>query len=167
MFASRMWSASLAATSVTAACISIAATAEAAGPQWNGRYTLVTYASQKNGSSMAKLQPESDFSAQYTLATDCSSGLCVATVVDGPAPSNPTIPQPTRYSWDGSRWVFAYNWQWQCFRGDGVPAEWAPARSQVAYTPAQGGSLSGTWRTDILSGTCRGFVVMPVAAYPA
>ena len=167
MVARRMWSALIAATSVVAACLFAAVDAEAAGPQWNGRYTLVTYASQKNGSSMAKLQPESDFSAQFTLATDCSSGLCVATVVDGPAPSNPTIPQPTRYTWDGSKWVLSYNWQWECARGDGVPSEYAPAQSKVFYAPTQGGSLVGTWRTDILSGTCRGFVVMPVAAYPA
>jgi len=162
-----MWSALIAATSVIAACLCTAVAADAAGGQWNGRYTLVTYASQKNGSSMAKLQFEPDFSAQFTFATDCSSGLCVATVVDGPAPSNPTIPQPAQYTWDGSRWVYAYNWQWNCFRGDGVPAEWAPAKSQVFYAPAQGGSLVGTWRTDILGGECRGFVVMPVAAYPA
>jgi opacity protein-like surface antigen len=166
MHANRRWAAAVAA-SVAAACLATAPAADAAGAQWNGRYTLVTYASQKNGSSMAKLQPEPDFSAQFTFATDCSTGLCVATALDGPAPSNPTIPQPARYSWDGARWVYAYNWQWECFRGDGVPSEYAPARSQVVYAPTQGGSLVGTWRTDILSGTCRGFVVMPVAAYPA
>ena len=92
MSARRMWSALIAATSATAACISVAATAEAAGAEWNGPYQIVTFASDKMGSSVAAAQPEPDFSASYVLATDCSSGLCVATVVDGPAPSNPTMP---------------------------------------------------------------------------
>jgi opacity protein-like surface antigen len=162
-----MWSALLVATSITAACISAAATAEAANAEWNGRFQIVTFASDKMGSSVAAAQSEPDFSAQYVLATDCSSGLCVATVVEGPAPSNPTIPQPVRYTWDGSRWQYAYNWQWECFRGAGVPSEYAPARSRVFYAPDIDGSLYGTWHTDILAGACRGNVVMPVAAYPA
>ena len=166
MSARRMWSALIGATSATAACISVATIAEAAGPEWNGRYQIVTFASDKMGSSVAAAQPEPDFSASYVLATDCSSGLCVSTVVDGPAPSNPTIPQPVRYTWDGSRWQYAYNWQWECFRGHGVSSEYSPARSRVFYAPDIDGSLYGTWHTDILAGPCRGNVVMPVAAYP-
>jgi opacity protein-like surface antigen len=161
-----MWSALFAVAFTCIACVSAAGTAEAAVAQWNGRYQIVTFASDKMGSSVAAAQPEPDFGAQYVLATDCSSGLCVATVVDGPAPSNPTIPQPVRYTWDGSRWQYSYNWLWECFRGAGVPTEYAPARSQVFYAPDIDGSLFGTWRTDILAGTCRGNVVMPVAAYP-
>ncbi|ODQ89039.1 hypothetical protein BHQ18_17490 [Mycolicibacterium flavescens] len=126
----------------------------------------MTYASDKMGTSIAAAQAEPDFSAQYTLATDCSTGLCVATVVEGPAPTNPTIPQPVRYTWDGARWQYAYNWQWECFRGDGVPSEYAPARSRVFYAPDIDGTLFGTWRTEILAGACRGTVVMPVGARP-
>ncbi|WP_372441062.1 Rv2253 family sensor-like surface protein [Mycolicibacterium mengxianglii] len=140
-------------------------TAHAAGQPWSGRYTVVTYASQKAGTSIAARQSEADFSAQYTFATSCSS-RCVATASDGPAPSNPTIPQPTRYLWDGSQWALTYEWQWECYRGDGVPRLFSPAQSWVFYSPQPDGSLQGTWHTDILSGDCRGNVLMPVAAYP-
>ncbi|MGV0717477.1 hypothetical protein ABQE93_18945 [Mycolicibacterium sp. XJ662] len=140
--------------------------ASAADAQWNGRYQIITFASDKIGTSVAASQAEPDFSAEYVLSTDCSSGLCVATVVDGPAPSNPTIPQPVRYTWDGSRWHYSYNWQWECFRGDGLPRQYAPAQSRVFYAPDIDGSLFGTWRTNILSGACRGTVTMPVAARP-
>ena len=149
-----------------AAGLSVSPPAAAADPGWNGRYQIITYASNKMGTSVAAAQPEPDFAAQYTLATDCTSGLCVATVVDGPAPSNPTIPQPIRYTWEGSRWQYSYNWQWECFRGDGLPREYAPARSRVFYAPDIDGTLFGTWHTDILSGPCRGTVVMPVGARP-
>ena len=86
---------------------------------WNGRYQMVTYASQKAGTSPANRQRENDFGAVFTLSTDCSSGKCVATVIDGPAPSNPTIPQPTRYTWTGTEWQTTYDWVWDCFLGDG------------------------------------------------
>ncbi|ULE31474.1 hypothetical protein [Mycobacterium sp. IDR2000157661] len=152
---------------VAATGLSASPSADAADPGWNGRYQIITYASEKMGTSVAAAQREPDFSAQYTLATDCSSGLCVATVVDGPAPGNPSIPQPIRYTWDGSRWQYAYNWQWECFRGDGLPREYAPARSRVFYAPDLDGTLFGTWHTEILSGPCRGTVVMPVGARPA
>lgn len=153
------------ATVVAAACVCGEATAFAAPPDWNGRYTVVTFASDKIGTSVATQQPESDFSAQYTFSTSCA-GRCVATASDGPAPTNPTIPQPTRYTWDGRQWIFNYNWQWECFRGDDVPREFASARSLVFYAPTLDGSMYGTWRTEILEGICKGTVVMPVAAYP-
>jgi opacity protein-like surface antigen len=167
MFARRVWSSLLAATSITAACFSATAIADAADGEWNGRYHIVTFASDKMGTSVAAAQREPDFSASYVLSSDCSSGLCVATVVEGPTPSNPTIPQPVRYIWDGSRWQYTYNWQWQCFRGAGVPSEYAPTRSKVFYAPDIDGSMFGIWHTDILAGPCRGSVIMPVAAYPA
>lgn len=156
----------IAATSAVAACLSSMPTALAADAEWNGRYQIVTFASNKIGTSVAASQSEPDFGAQYVLSTDCSGGLCVATVVEGPAPSNPSIPQPIRYTWDGARWQYSYNWQWECFRGDGLPKQYAPAQSRVFYAPDIDGSLFGTWRTDILSGPCRGYVTMPVAAYP-
>lgn len=167
MAAGRMRSALLASTFAATACVSAAATADAASPKWDGRYSLVTYASEKLGTSVAALQSEPDFSAQYVLSTSCSGATCVATVVDGPAPSNPSIPQPLRYTWDGSRWAMSYEWQWECYRGEGMPKEYSPAISRVFYAPNNDGTLYGTWRTDIYSGTCRGYVTMPVAAYPA
>lgn len=139
--------------------------AGAAGQVWTGRYQVVSYASQKNGTSVAARQPEGDLSALYTFSTSCSSS-CVATVVDGPAPSNPTIPQPQRYTWNGSKWTLSYDWQWECFRGDGVPRVFSPAQSWVTYAPLPDGTLQGSWYTDILSGPCRGNVLMPTAAFP-
>ena len=115
----------------------------AAAPQpWNGRYQMNTYASQKAGTSPAARQAEGDFGAVFTLSTACSFDKCVATVIDGPAPGNPTIPQPTRFTWNGNAWV-------------------------TTYAPQPDGSLRGTWHTDIAEGSCRGNVVMPVAAFPA
>ncbi|MET0898169.1 MAG: hypothetical protein ABWY45_09680 [Mycobacterium sp.] len=140
-------------------------TAQAAGQQWSGRYTVVTYASQKAGTSVASRQAEPDFSAQFLYATSCSS-RCVATVVDGPKPSNPTIPQPQRYLWDGTQWAMTYDWQWECYLGDSAPRVFSPAQSWSFYVPQSDGSLQGTWHTDILSGPCRGNVIMPIAAFP-
>ncbi len=165
MSARRARSAIAAAAVVALAGVCAEGTAHAA-PLWSGRYTVVTYASQKIGTSIAARQAEPDFSAKYTFSTSCTS-TCVATAGDGPAPSNPTIPQPSRYTWDGKQWVFNYNWQWGCFRGADVPTEYAAARSLVFYAPTPDGTMYGTWRTEILEGLCKGSVIMPVAAYPA
>ncbi|NVN49621.1 hypothetical protein [Mycolicibacterium hippocampi] len=165
MSARRARTALTTATLVAAAGICTVATAQAAPAEWIGRYTMVTFASDKIGTSIAARQPEPDFSGQYTFSTSCA-GTCVATAADGPAPSNPTVPQPSRYTWDGKQWVFNYNWQWECFRGDDVPREYASARSLVFYAPTLDGSMYGTWRTEILEGVCKGSIVMPVAAYP-
>lgn len=153
---------------VVAACAALSpvAAADPLALPWNGRYSVTTYASEKTGTSIAARQPESDFSAEYAFFTDCSTGKCVATVVSGPAPSNPTIPQPQRYTWDGTQWVFIYNWQWECYRGEALPRQFAPARSRVLYVPVGDGSLQGAWETDILGGTCAGRVIMPVSARP-
>ena len=160
------WRAVIAVLAITAGMGTSVVTAHAAGQNWSGRFTVVTYAAQKAGTSAAARQSEPNFSAQYTFVTQCSS-RCVATVVDGPAPSNPTIPQPQRYVWDGTQWMFAYDWQWECYHGEGAPRLFSPAQSWVFYTPQPDGSLQGTWHTDILAGACRGNVIMPVAAYPA
>lgn len=143
------------------------ATAAAAPQTWNGRYQMVTYASQKAGTSPASRQPESDFGAVFTLATQCSFNRCVATVIDGPRPGNPTIPQPTRYAWGGSEWASSYDWLWDCSLGEGGQKQWARATSWAFYQPQPDGSLRGTWHTDIAEGACRGSVLMPVAAFPA
>jgi len=143
------------------------ATASAAPQPWNGRYQMVTYASLKAGTSPASRQQEGDFGAVFTLATQCSFSRCVATVIDGPRPGNPTIPQPTRYTWSGSEWSSSYDWLWDCFLGEGNQKQWARATSWTYFQPQPDGSLRGTWHTDIAEGACRGSVVMPVAALPA
>lgn len=159
-----------------AAMVTVASTVSAAAPAagnpatpkaLNGRYQMVTYASQKAGTSPAAHQREGDFGAVFTLSTTCSANRCVATVVDGPAPGNPSIPQPFRYAWNGTDWTTSYDWLWDCFLGDGRPKQWAKASSWTNYTPQSDGTLRGTWHTDIAEGACRGSVVMPVAAAPA
>ena len=130
--------------------------AQAAGQQWNGRYTVVTYASQKVGTSVAARQSEPDFSAAFVFSTTCSVTTCVA-----------TIPHPQRYVWNGAKWAMTYDWQWECFRGDGVARVFSPATSWVLYAPQSDGTLRGTWHTDIADGPCRGNVIMPIAAIPA
>lgn len=141
--------------------------ANAMSPSWNGRYSLVRYAADKSGSSVAAKQAEPPFSADYVFTTACSSGGCVATATNGPAPKNPTLPQPSHYSWDGAKWVERFDFQWDCYMGEGVPKVWAPARSWAFYTPQADGSLRGTWHTDISGGPCGGSVEMPVAAFAA
>jgi hypothetical protein len=144
----------------------VVAPAHAAAAQaWTGRYALVTYASLKDGTSAATHRRESDFSAVFTLSTACA-GTCVATAV-GPASSNPTVPDPQRFVWDGQQWKTTYDWVWQCALGDGSQSQWSPASSFTFYTPQPDGSLRGMWHTDITAGACRGSVVMPVAALPS
>jgi hypothetical protein len=139
----------------------------AALPSWNGKYSLVRYAVNKAGTSQAARQAEPTFSADYVFVTDCSSGNCVATATNGPTPKNPTLPQPSHYVWDGTRWVEHFDFQWDCYMGEGNPKVWAPARSWAFYAPQADGSLRGVWHTDIASGPCRGSVEMPVAAFAA
>jgi hypothetical protein len=114
---------------------------------------------------MAARQPEPDFSDEYVFVTSCSASTCVATVTEGPRPKNPTLPLPPQYTWKGNQWVHIYDWQWDCFVGEGVPKEWSPARSSAFYVPQSDGSLRGTWQTDIFSGACRGTVIMQDRRY--
>ncbi|WP_137724157.1 hypothetical protein [Prescottella subtropica] len=144
-----------------------AAPAGAADPSWSGEYSLKRFAATKSGTSLAARQGEPDFADTYTFTTDCAAGTCVATVVDGPTPANPTLPLPPQYTWDGTSWVHVYDWQWDCWQGEGVPKVWTPAHSVAVYTPRPDGTLTGTWRTDITGGPCDGSVIMDVAAYPA
>ena len=157
----------VAVATICAAGVISPASAHATPQPWSGRYQMVTYASQKAGTSPASRQKENDFGATFTLATACSTTACMATVVDGPAPTNPTIPQPTRYTWNGSEWATTYDWLWDCFLGDGYQKQWSHATSWAFYAPQPDGSLRGTWHTDISDGPCRGSVLMPVAAIPA
>lgn len=134
---------------------------------WNGRYRLITYATQKAGTSPAARQRESDFDAVFTLTTTCTFDHCVATATDGPAPANATVPQPARYMWNGTGWASSYDWLWDCSVGSSGQRQWAHATSFAVYVPQSDGSLRGTWQTDISEGACHGSVLMPVAAFPA
>jgi hypothetical protein len=150
-----------------AICAIPAAPVHAMLPSWNGRYSLVRYAVNKTGTSVAAGQAEPTFSADYVFVTNCSSAGCVATATNGPKAKNPTLPQPSHYTWDGSRWVEQFDFQWDCYMGEGNPKVWAPATSWAFYTPQSDGSLRGTWHTDIKGGPCGGSVEMPVAAFAA
>lgn len=148
------------------AAVAVVPAADAAPTAWNGNYSMVTYASQKGGTSVANRQRENDFGATFTLSTSCATGVCIATA-NGPGSSNPTVPSPARFTWDGEQWKTMYEWVWQCSLGDGGTSQWSPATSFTFYAPQPDGSLRGMWHTDIASGPCRGSVVMPVAAFPA
>ncbi|MDS1114164.1 hypothetical protein RD149_10310 [Gordonia westfalica] len=160
-------------TSIVAAVVAVglapavsAGPANAAEPAWNGVYSLKRFAASKTGTSLAARQAEPDFSDDYTFRSSCDGGTCVATVVDGPKPANPTLPQPPRYTWEDGSWVHRYDWEWDCWQGAGVPKVWRPAKSVAYYTPEGDGTLKGVWRTTIDGGPCDGTVDMNVAAYP-
>jgi hypothetical protein len=150
--------------------VAVAAPASAAQPSWSGDYSVKRFAASKTGTSLAASQGEPDFADTYRFETSCSDPQsdesCVATVVDGPTPANPTLPLPPQYTWDGTSWVHVYDWQWDCWQGEGVPKVWTPAHSVAYYTPQPDGTLTGSWRTDIAGGPCDGSVIMDVAAYP-
>ena len=156
----------LAAALSLVAALPTAPVAAAAPQPWNGRYQMNTYASQKAGTSPAARQAEGDFGAIFTLSTACSFDKCVATVIDGPAPGNPTTPQPTRFTWNGNAWVTTYDWLWDCSLSTGQK-QWAHATSFTTYAPQPDCSLRGTTPADIAVGPRRGNLVMPVAAAPA
>lgn len=146
--------------------VGVASADAAPKPSWEGVYSLKRFAASKTGTSLAARQREPDFSDDYTFDTECVRTRCLATVVGGPKPANPTLPQPPRYTWQNGSWVHRYSWQWDCWQGVGVPKVWRPARSVATYKPQSDGSLKGVWRTTIYGGPCRGTVVMNVAAYP-
>ena len=109
MSAGRRCAALIVAASVTSTAVIAASTASAADQQWSGRYTIVSYASQKGGTSVAARQPESDFSAEFVFVTGCSSDKCVATALDGPDPTNPSVPRQQQFTWTGTHWVYGYD----------------------------------------------------------
>ena len=146
--------------------VAVAPADAAATPSWDGVYSLKRFAASKTGTSLAARQAEPDFSDDYTFRTSCDGGTCVATVIDGPKPANPTLPQPPRYTWEAGSWVHRYDWEWDCWQGAGVPKVWRPATSIATYTPQGDGTLKGVWRTTIDGGPCDGTVVMNVAASP-
>ena len=97
--------------------------------RWREILRWVRYAVNKSGTSVAARQAEPTFSADYVFVTSCSSGKCVATATNGPTPKNPMPPQPSHYICYGARWVEHFDFQWDCYMGEGVPKVWAPAKS--------------------------------------
>jgi hypothetical protein len=134
-------------------------------PNWTGWYKITFHTDQKSGTSSAAKQGEEPYTAWYKFATDCSSGTCVAAVVDGPAPKD-NVPQSTKFDWTGSQWSRTNSWRWDCALGDGT-ITFDPASSVTTYTPQADGSLTGTFATNIGSGACQGTVYIPLTAVVA
>ena len=141
-------------------------TALAAPASWNGEYAITFIVGPKSGTSQAAGQPEDQYTDTYGFSSSCTNGKCVATIISGRAPRNPTVPQPVQFTWDGSSWTQLSDFQWDCVKPDGT-VEWNPARADVRYTPQPDGSLSGTMHTEILSGACQGTVEMNMTAVRA
>ncbi len=134
-------------------------------PSWNGWYKITFQTDQKSGTSVAAKQSEQPYTVWYKFGTDCSSGSCVATVLDGPTPKQ-NATQKTTFDWTGSQWSRTNSWRWDCPLGDGT-ITFDPASSVTTYTPQQDGSLKGTFATNIGSGACQGTVYIPLVAVPA
>ncbi|WP_167097874.1 hypothetical protein [Mycobacterium sp. DL592] len=137
--------------------------ASADSATWNGDYEITFIVGPKSGTSLAAGQPEGQYSDIYTFQSSCAGGQCTATIINGPAPRNPTVPQPVQFTWDGSSWTQVNNFQWECMLDDGT-TQWNPARADVRYTPQSDGSLSGTMRTEISGGACQGTLEINMTA---
>jgi hypothetical protein len=137
--------------------------ASADQPSWNGTYAITFMVGPKSGTSMAVGDPEVQHTDTYGFRSSCTGGKCVATIISGPPPSNPTVPQPVQFTWDGSSWRQVSDFQWDCMMPD-TSIQWNPARADVRYTPQPDGSLSGVMHTEILSGACQGTIDMDMKA---
>jgi hypothetical protein len=149
-----------------AIALSLPATASADPASWNGEYAITFIVGPKSGTSLAAGDPEGQYTDTYGFRSSCTSGTCTATIVSGPSPRNPTVPQPIQFTWDGASWTQDTDFQWDCMMPD-TTIQWNPARSHVSYTPQPDGSLAGTMHTDILSGACQGTIDIHMTAYPA
>jgi hypothetical protein len=146
-----------------AIALSLSPAASADTASWNGEYAITFIVGPKSGTSIAAGQPEVQYTDTYGFRSSCTNGKCTATIISGPAPRNPTVPQPVQFTWDGSSWTQTSDFQWDCMMPDGT-TEPNPARAEVRYTPQPDGTLSGTMHTDILSGACQGTVEMHMTA---
>ena len=138
-----------------AIALSLSPAASADAPSWNGEYAITFTVGPKGGTSIAAGQSEVQYTDRYTFRSSCTSGTCTATIVSGPPPRNPTVPQPVQFTWDGSSWTQVNDFQWDCMMPDAT-IQWSPARADVRYTPQLDGSLSGTLHTEIMTGACQG-----------
>jgi len=143
--------------------LSLSPVASADAASWNGEYAITFIVGPKAGTSIAAGQPEGQYTDTYTFQSSCADGTCTATIVGGPPPRNPTVRQPVQFTWDGSSWTQASDFEWDCMMPDET-IQWSPARADVRYTPQPDGSLSGTMRTEISSGPCQGTVEMNMTA---
>lgn len=157
------WTAVFAVMLAGSVCVAPAAAQEE--PSWNGEYSVTFYGTEKTGTSTAAQEPEGSSTSNYTFSSSCATDPCTATIVAGPPPTNPTVPVPITFSWNGSAWELSNRWWWNCVKPDGG-LEWVPASSRVTYTPLRNGTLNGLWHTDIESGACQGSVEMPLQAVP-
>ena len=146
-----------------AIALSLPPTASAAPPSWNGEYAITFMVGPKSGTSMAVGDPEVQHTDTYGFRSSCTGGKCIATIISGPAPRNPTVPQPVQFTWDGSSWRQVSDFQWDCMMPD-TTIQWNPARADVRYTPQPDGSLSGIMHTEIFSGACQGTIDMDMRA---
>src|SRR6201990_3758903 len=128
-----------------AIALSVPPTASADPPSWNGEYAITFIVGPKSGTSMAVGQPEGQYTDTYGFRSSCTSGKCIATIISGPPPRNPTVPQPVQFTWDGSAWTQASDFQWDCMMPD-TTIQWSRARSNVRYTPQANGTLAGVLR---------------------
>lgn len=136
-----------------------------AAPNWSGNYKVTFHTDQKSGTSMAAGQIETPYTATYEFTTDCSSGKCVASVIDGPTPKD-NVSQSIKFDWTGSQWSRSTSWNWDCLLPDRT-ITFDPANSVTTYVPQPDGSLTGTFQTTISSGACQGTVSIPLTAVPA
>jgi hypothetical protein len=134
-------------------------------PYWGGRYKVTFHTDQKSGTSIAATQSEAPYTVGYMFTTDCTSGECVASALDGPTPKDNVSPS-TKFDWTGSRWSRSSSWNWDCQLPDGT-ITFDPANSVTNYVPQSDGSLAGTFQTTISSGACQGTVSIPLTAVPA
>jgi hypothetical protein len=149
-----------------AAALPLAATASADQPSWNGKYAITFMVGPKSGTSLAAGDPEEQHTETYGFQSSCTGGKCTATIVSGPPPTNPTVPQPVVFTWDGSSWKQVSDFQWDCMMPD-TTIQWNPAHAEVHYTPQSDGSLSGVMHTEIASGACKGTIDMNMTAVRA
>ena len=134
-------------------------------PNWNGWYKITFHTDQKSGTSLAAKQSEEPYTASYKLSTDCSSGTCVASVVDGPA-GKTNVTDSTKFDWTGTQWSRTNSWRWDCLLPDRT-ITYDLASSVTNYVPQADGSLTGTFATNIGSGACQGTVYIPLTAVPS
>ncbi|HOB47834.1 MAG TPA: hypothetical protein PKK01_00760 [Mycobacterium sp.] len=134
-------------------------------PQWDGWYEVTFHTDQKTGTSAAASQREEAYTAWYKFATDCSSGTCTASVVDGPTPKD-NVPKTTSFTWNGTQWTRSESWRWDCLLPDRT-ITYDTASSVTNYSPQSDGSLKGTFGTNIGDGDCQGTVYIPLTAVPA
>ncbi len=134
-------------------------------PDWSGWYRITFHTDRKSGTSAAAEQSEEPYTAWYRFATDCSSGSCSASVLDGPSPKD-NVSAETDFEWTGSQWSRTNSWRWDCLLPDRT-LTFDSASSVTTYTPRPDGSLAGMFATNIGAGACEGTVYIPLTAVPS